>query len=72
MENVLIVAELFVLGLQILFLKEFLEDLFFVMHGRNGRTTIVPRNPPTTIVYTEIQKGESSFLAHFLGKYLIQ
>ena len=71
-EDVLVVVELALLGLKVLFLKELFENLRLVVHGRNGGATVVPRDSPTTVVDTEVEKGEAGISTHFAGQNLIK
>ena len=71
-EDVLVVVELALLGLKILFLEELFENLRLVVHRRNGGTTVVPRDSPTTVVDAEVEKGEAGISTHFAGQNLIE
>ena len=71
-ENVLIIAQPALGGLQILVLEQEIKNLRLIMHRRDGRAAIVPRATPAAIVDAKIQERETRIAAHLTGEHLIQ
>ena len=67
-----IVGNLLLFGRQILFTKEHVKYLGFIIHGRDGGPAGIPRAAPAAIIDTHGKGRESRITAHLLCQYLIQ
>ena len=72
LDDVLVVADLLLLGTQVFLTEEFIKNDLLIVHRWDGNPTVIPRAPPTAVVNAEREVGEAGITTQLAGEDLVE